>query len=94
MDIYQVIKKPLMTEKGTLLKEKESRYIFAVDLKANKIEIKTAIEKLFNVKVESVNTAIMSGKTRRLGLRQGVKPDWKKAYITLKKGSKIQELEV
>lgn len=94
MDIHQIIKKPLITEKGSRLKEKKNIYIFAVDINANKIEIKNAVEKLFGVKVKSVNTAVMHGKTRRLGRREGRKPDWKKAFITLHKDSKIQQLEV
>ncbi|MEI6845433.1 MAG: 50S ribosomal protein L23 [Candidatus Firestonebacteria bacterium] len=94
MELTQVIKRPLITEKGADLKEKHSVYIFAVDVNANKIEIKKAVEKLFNVTVERVNTVIVAGKQRRLGLRKGLKPDWKKAYVTLKKGTKIQQLEV
>ena len=94
MELSQIIKKPLITEKGTDLKEKNSVYVFAVDVNANKIEIKKAVEILFNVTVEKVNTVIVAGKQRRLGLRKGLKPDWKKAYVTLKKGTKIQQLEV
>ena len=94
MELTQVIKKPLITEKGTELKEKNSVYVFAVAVDANKIEIKKAVEKLFNVTVEQVNTVIVAGKQRRLGLRKGLKPDWKKAYVTLKKGTKIQQFEV
>ena len=84
----------MVTEKGALLKESGNMYMFAVDINANKIEIRTAVEKLFNVKVKSVNTVIMHGKTRRLGRRIGVKSDWKKAYIFLAKDQKITSLEV
>ncbi len=94
MELTQVIKKPLITEKGTELKEKNSVYVFAVAVDANKIEIKKAVEKIFSVTVEKVNTVIVPGKQRRLGLRKGLKPDWKKAYVTLKKGTKIQQFEV
>lgn len=94
MELTHVIKRPLMTEKGADLKEKNSVYVFAVDVNANKIEIKKAVENLFKVTVERVNTVIVAGKQRRLGLRKGLKPDWKKAYVTLKKGTKIQQLEV
>lgn len=94
MELTQVIKKPLITEKGTDLKEKNSVYVFAVAVDANKIEIKKAVEKLFSVTVERVNTVIVPGKQRRLGLRKGLKPDWKKAFVTLKKGTKIQQFEV
>ncbi len=94
MLLTDIIKKPLVTEKGTRLKEQGNFYVFAVAEEANKIEIKAAVEKLFNVKVISVNTAIMHGKTRRLGRRIGVKSDWKKAYVLLEKGQKITALEV
>ncbi len=94
MLLTDIIKKPLVTEKGTRLKEQGNFYVFAVAEGANKIEIKAAVEKLFNVKVISVNTAIMHGKTRRLGRRIGVKSDWKKAYVLLEKGQKITALEV
>ena len=94
MELTQVIKKPLITEKGTELKEKNSVYVFAVAVDANKIEIKKAVEKIFSVTVEKVNTVIVPGKQRRLGLRKGLKPDWKKAYVTLKKGTRIQQFEV
>ncbi|MFH1825548.1 MAG: 50S ribosomal protein L23 [Candidatus Firestonebacteria bacterium] len=98
MDIYQIIKRPLATEKGSLLKKKKNIYIFAVDIHSNKVEIKNAVEKIFNVQVKSVNTCIMHGKTRKLGRRAGrrigIKPDWKKAYVVLNKDGKIKELEV
>ena len=94
MDITRIIKKPLVTEKGALLKESGNMYVFAVDIDANKIEIRTAVEKMFNVKVKSVNTVIMHGKKRRLGRRIGVKSDWKKAYVLLGKDQKITTLEV
>ena len=94
MDITRIVKKQVVTEKSSLLKEQGNSYVFAVDIDANKIEIKTAVEKLFNVKVKSVNTVIMHGKKRRLGRRIGVKSDWKKAYILLEKDQKITSLEV
>ena len=93
MEITKVIKKPLVTEKGTRLKEKKGVYIFAVDKNANKNLIKQAVEKNFNVKVSKVATLIMHGKTRRVRLMTGERSDWKKAYVTLKQGQKIEELE-
>lgn len=94
MNIYDVIKKPLVTEKGTILKE-ENKYVFAVSKNATKNDIKNAIKKLFNVTVEDVNTVNMYGKTkidRRTG-KFGRKSDWKKAYVKIKKGQKIEALE-
>lgn len=97
MNIYQIIKKPLVTEKGTILKEKTNRYVFAVDKDATKNDIKNAISKLFNVVVVSVNTVNLHGKIRKLGFRTqgkfGKRADWKKAYIEIKKGQKIEALE-
>lgn len=90
MNPYEVIKRPIITEKFTRLKEKENKYIFVVDKKANKQEVKQAIEELFRVKVEKVNTAIFPGKKRRLGVHEGYRPDWKKAIVTLKEGQRIE----
>lgn len=90
MNPYEVIKRPIITEKFTRLKEKENKYIFVVDKKANKQEVKQAIEELFKVKVEKVNTAIFPGKKRRLGVHEGYRPDWKKAIVTLKEGQRIE----
>ena len=89
MNPYQIVKGPIVTEKSTLQKEKENKYVFAVDKKANKPEIKQAIEKLFKVKVEKVNTAIFTGKKRRFGVYEGYRADWKKAVVTMKKGQSI-----
>jgi large subunit ribosomal protein L23 len=87
----QVIKRPIaLTEKAALLKEEQNQVIFEVELKANKIQIREAVEKLFDVKVESVNTLIQRGKTKRLGRRHYKRPNWKKAIVTLKEGSDIQ----
>lgn len=90
MNPYEVIKRPIITEKSTGLKEKENKYIFVVDKKANKQEVKQAIEELFKVKVEKVNTANFPGKKRRLGVHEGYRPDWKKAIVTLKEGQRIE----
>jgi large subunit ribosomal protein L23 len=92
-DIYQVIKKPLITEKGTTLKEKENKVVFLVDRAANKTEIKEAVERLLKVKVLTVNVATMRGKTRRVGRTSGKRPDWKKAVVTLRPGDRIEFFE-
>jgi len=87
----EVIKRPIaLTEKASLLKEDENQVIFEVELKANKIQIRDAVEKLFDVKVESVNTLIQRGKTKRLGRRYYKRPNWKKAIVTLAEGNDIQ----
>ncbi|MBI5167392.1 MAG: 50S ribosomal protein L23 [candidate division NC10 bacterium] len=90
---HKIIKRPLITEKSTLLKDQDNRYCFEVACDANKIEIKSAIEALFNVKVLKVHTLWMKGKKKRLGRFQGRTPDWKKAVATLRKGDAIEFLE-
>jgi large subunit ribosomal protein L23 len=89
MEIYQVIKRPLVTEKTTLAKE-ANKYHFEVDRRANKIEIGQAVEKLFKVKVLNVRTMNMAGKKKRVGRILGRKRDWKKAIVTLAPGSTIE----
>jgi len=85
--IYDIIKRPCLTEKGNLLQESQNKVAFEVDSRANKIEIKEAVEKLFNVKVSKVSTANMIGKQKRVGAKSiGRTSDWKKAYITLAEG--------
>ena len=88
--IYEIIKGPLITEKSTSLGEKQNKYVFKVGCNANKIEIRNAIEKIFNVKIEKVNTVKLQGKKKRVRLVEGKTPDWKKAIITLKEGNKIE----
>ena len=89
MDIYQIIKRPLVTEKTTLAKE-ANKYHFEVDRRANKIEIGQAVEKLFKVKVLNVRTMNIAGKKKRVGRVLGRKRDWKKAIVTLAPGSTIE----
>ncbi|HOD35645.1 MAG TPA: 50S ribosomal protein L23 [Syntrophales bacterium] len=89
MEIYQVIKRPLVTEKTTLARE-ANKYHFEVDRRANKIEIGQAVEKLFKVKVVNVRTMNMAGKKKRVGRVMGRKRDWKKAIVTLAPGSSIE----
>lgn len=90
---YSILRKPLITEKSNLLKEELNQIVFEVDKKANKIEIKEAVEKLFKVNVIKVHTINMHGKIKRLGRSHGKKPDWKKALVTLKEGEHIDFFE-
>lgn len=92
-NIYEVIKKPRLTEKGMGLQEANNQVVVKVDPQANKIEIKQAVEKLFNVKVTQVRTANMHGKKKRVGKHAGRTADWKKAIVTLAEGDKIDFLE-
>jgi large subunit ribosomal protein L23 len=92
-NVYQVIKGPLVTEKTTNLKAEQNKVAFKVDRKANKHEIKTAIEQIFKVKVTDVRTMIVRGKKKRYGRRFGQRPDWKKAIVTLKQGDTIDFFE-
>jgi large subunit ribosomal protein L23 len=89
MEIYQIIRRPLVTEKTTIAKE-ANKYHFEVDRRANKIEIGQAVEKLFKVKVVNVRTMNMAGKKKRVGRVLGRKRDWKKAIVTLAPGSSIE----
>jgi len=91
MTIYDVIKRPLVTEKGVAKKEAERTLCFEVAQDANKVMVKAAVEHLFKVKVEGVRTANQVGKLRRRGRFSGYRSDWKKAYVTLKKGEKMPE---
>ncbi len=90
---HQVVLRPLLTEKGTRLKEEGNQYIFRVAKTANKVEIRQAIEQLFKVSVLDVRTARVRGKVKRLGRFQGRRPDWKKAIATLKEGDSIELYE-
>jgi large subunit ribosomal protein L23 len=92
-DTYSVLKKPLITEKGNLMKDELNQITFEVDRRANKIEIKAAVEKIFEVHVVKVHTLNMRGKMKRMGKSQGKKPNWKKAIVTLKEGDNIDLFE-
>ena len=85
----EIIKAPLITEKASLLTEKSNQVLFKVNRNANKIEVKQAIESLFKVKVVKVRITRYLGKFRRIGKSVGRLPIWKKAYVTLKDGDKI-----
>lgn len=90
-DPYQIILRPVITEKSSLLKEKNREVCFEVSSSANKLEIKEATEKLFSVKVERVRIIKKKGKKKRVGRNEGWTKDWKKAYVKLKEGEKMIE---
>jgi large subunit ribosomal protein L23 len=90
---HYLIKGPIITEKTHTQREVANKLTFRVDLKANKIEIRKAIEDIFKVKVLGVNTIRVRGKKKRLGRTQGWRPDWKKAVVTLAPGEKISGYE-
>jgi large subunit ribosomal protein L23 len=92
-DAREIVKKALLTEKGTRLKQNNNEYIFMVDREANKIEIKSAIEHLFKVKVKAIKTMLQHGKVKTYGRYQGPRPDWKKAVVKLAKQDKIELFE-
>jgi large subunit ribosomal protein L23 len=92
-DARSVVKRALITEKGTVLRETRNQYHFEVARDANKIEIKRAIEQIFSVKVGSVRTQQMSGKAKRQGRYAGKRSDWKKAIVTLLPDQKIDLFE-
>ena len=89
--IHDVLKRPVVTEKGITKKEEERTLCFEVAAGANKIQVKQAVEKLFNVKVQEVRTANFEGKIRKRGRFAGYKSDWKKAYVKLEPGQKVPE---
>ena len=91
MSVYDIIRRPIVTEKGVSKKESERTLCFEVAAEANKTQVKAAIEQLFKVKVEEVRTLSNAGKLRRRGRTSGYRSDWKKAYIRLKPGQKIPE---
>jgi len=92
-DFYDIIRVPRITEKGTRLKEKNNVLTFEVRIDSNKLQVRKAIEGIFKVKVADITTVKSAGKKKRLGQRQGRRSDWKKAYVTLKPGEKIDIFE-
>jgi large subunit ribosomal protein L23 len=88
---YQILRRPVITEKGLAIKENEHTLVFQVAKEATKTEIKQAVQAIFKVKVDSVRTANYPGKERRRGRFAGYRPDWKKAYVRLKAGEKMPE---
>lgn len=91
--LYDVIQKPVITEKGTLVNESGNQVVFRVRREANKDEIRRAVEEFFKVRVSKVRTANYLGKTRRVGRSIGQRPAWKKAYLTLAEGQRIDFFE-
>ncbi len=92
-EAYNIIRRPLITEKSTQQKEASRQYSFEVDRGANKIEIQSAVERLFKVTVLQVRTCNVLGKIKRLGKKYGKRSDWKKAIVTLKEGDRIDFFE-
>lgn len=92
MHLYEVLRRPLITEKNTGL-QAQGKYVFEVADRTNKYQIKQAVEKAFKVKVTSVNIIVVPGETRRVGRRRVSREPWKKAIVTLKAGDKIQLIE-
>ena len=92
-DARNVLVKPLMTEKSMQRKEELNAVTFQVSIDANKVEIRQAVEKVFNVKVATVRTASHEGKWKRMGKYEGRRPNWKKAIVTLAPGHKIDLVE-
>jgi large subunit ribosomal protein L23 len=88
---YEILRKPIVTEKSLDVKERHRTLCFQVDPEATKIEIKEAVQAVFKVKVASVHTSGYLGKMRRRGRTFGFRPDWKKAYVKLKAGEKVPE---
>ena len=93
MDMYKIVKKPLVTEKGTVMLGEGNRVTFKVHLDANKIEIREAVQKIFNVTVLQVNTQVVRGKRKRFGRAMRQTKSWKKAMVQLKEGDKIEIFE-
>jgi large subunit ribosomal protein L23 len=91
ISVYDVIRRPLVTEKGVTKKESERTLCFEVNVDANKTQIRQAVEQLFKVKVEDVRTSTTAGKLRRRGRFAGYRADWKKAYVKLQDGQKVPE---
>lgn len=91
ISVYDVIRKPIVTEKGVTKKDEERTLCFEVHVDANKTQIRQAVETLFKVKVDGVRTTTTAGKMRRRGRFQGYRSDWKKAYVRLKEGQKAPE---
>ena len=89
--VYQIIRRPIITEKGLGVKEAQHTVVFEVAKDATKTEIKEAVQRVFKVKVDHVRTAIFHGKFRRRGRAEGFRSDWKKAYVRLAEGEKMIE---
>lgn len=93
MSQYNIIRRPLITEKTSIQKETANQLTFEVDRKANRIEIRRAIERIFNVRVATVRTMQVKGKVKQRGRIVGKRRDWKKAIVTLRPGERIDFFE-
>ncbi len=93
MILYDIIKRPLITEKTTIQKETANQYSFEVKRTANRVEIRRAVEDIFNVRVHCVQTMRVKGKTKQRGRISGKRKDWKKAIVSLKPGERIEFFE-
>ena len=93
MHTFEVLRRPLITEKSTILQDAQNKYAFEVDPRANKVQVKAAVEEAFSVKVTDVNMATIKGKRKRFGPRLVQRPSWKKAVVSLSPGDRIQIFE-
>ncbi len=93
MTSYEILNRPLITEKSTIQKESTNQLTFEVDRRANKVEIRRAVERVFNVRVVAVQTMQMKGKVKRFGRILGKRRNWKKAIVTLAKGEHVEFFE-
>ena len=93
MNPYEIVKRPMITEKSTIQKETNNQFSFEVDRRANRVEIRHAIERIFNVRVVKVRTMQVKGKVKRVGRVLGKRRDWKKAIVTLAGGENIEFFE-
>ncbi len=93
MDVYKILEKPLITEKSTLMQEQGNRVMFQVKRSANKMQIKEAVQSIFNVTVLHVNTINVKPRSRRMGRHVGLTKAWKKAIVLLKEGDRIDFFE-
>jgi large subunit ribosomal protein L23 len=91
MKLTDIIRRPLITEKTSIQREDGRTIVFEVARDANKVQIRTAVEKLLGAKVDGIRTSIAHGKVKRQGRYSGQRPDWKKAYVTLREGQKMPE---
>lgn len=92
-ELHDIVIRPIVTEKSSIQSATENTYVFEVGVRANKIEIKRAIETLFGVNVEDVRTVTVRGKTKRFGRFYGKRPNWKKAYVRLASGDELNFFE-
>ncbi len=91
--MYDIIRRPLVTEKGNDLRDEQNKYVFQVARDANKLEIRAAVEKMFDVRVFTVRTSIVRGKVKRVGRHAGKRPNWKKAVVALHPTDTIEIFE-